>query len=96
MKYLIWSNKHSAWWGPECAGYYQELSSAGVYTELEAARICRRLPGTTPEYREDGAPLSVMVPAPDMAIFHQERALRELLKMAAITETNRRWKDPST
>lgn len=38
--YLVWSNEHSAWWGPNNAGYYGKISSAGCYTRDEALKIC--------------------------------------------------------
>jgi hypothetical protein len=40
MPYLIWSNVHGAWWGPDRAGYYTELASAGRYTREEAIAQC--------------------------------------------------------
>ncbi len=41
MKYLIWSNEHSAWWMPRQEGYTTHWLKAGVYTEAEAINICR-------------------------------------------------------
>lgn len=38
--YVIWSNEHRAWWGPEHRGYYTHLSAAGRYSRDEALRIC--------------------------------------------------------
>lgn len=40
MPYLIWSNVHGAWWGPNRAGYYATLSFAGRYTREEAIEQC--------------------------------------------------------
>lgn len=40
MPYLIWSNVHGAWWGPNHAGYYTDLSLAGRYTREEAIAQC--------------------------------------------------------
>ena len=46
-RYLVWSNKHSAWWAPGHTGYTRSISQAGRYTHHEAMRICQRaLPGT--------------------------------------------------
>lgn len=39
MKYLIWSNKHGQWWGPEHAGYCDETAAAGRYSFEEAGAI---------------------------------------------------------
>lgn len=38
--YLLWSNKHNAWWRPASAGYTDSIEEAGDYTEAEAvARV---------------------------------------------------------
>jgi hypothetical protein len=34
--WLVWSNEHRAWWGPNNCGYYRVIDAAGRYT-LEAA-----------------------------------------------------------
>jgi hypothetical protein len=39
-KYLIWSNEHQAWWGPNKFGYVSELGSAGLYDQDDALRVC--------------------------------------------------------
>jgi hypothetical protein len=45
--YLIWSNEHNAWWGPDQAGYVRQLSRAGRYSRAEALDICASaIPGT--------------------------------------------------
>lgn len=38
--YLVWSNEHRAWWGPNHCGYNTHLSHAGRYTRDEALAIC--------------------------------------------------------
>lgn len=38
--YLVWSNEHSAWWGPNRSGYYTMMESAGRYSRDEALKIC--------------------------------------------------------
>lgn len=38
--YLVWSNEHRAWWGPNRAGYYSSIAAAGRYTRDEALKIC--------------------------------------------------------
>lgn len=47
MKYLIWSWRHSQWWGPDHSGYTSDVTEAGRYTTMEAATIMIRsgLPG---------------------------------------------------
>lgn len=37
--YLVWSNEHSAWWGPRRSGYYLSLDYAGRYSRDEALKI---------------------------------------------------------
>ena len=38
--YLIWSNEHNAWWGPDRCGYRQSIEQAGRYSLPEALRCC--------------------------------------------------------
>lgn len=38
-KYLVWSNEHKAWWGPEHRGYTRIISAAGRYDRDEALAI---------------------------------------------------------
>lgn len=42
MKYLIWSNEHDAWWGPDGWGYTRTLAGAGRYSREDAIRICKQ------------------------------------------------------
>lgn len=44
--YLVWSNEHRAWWGPEHRGYVRGVSQAGRYSRDEALEICRQALGT--------------------------------------------------
>lgn len=37
--FLIWSNKHSAWWGPDHCGYVGDSRQAGRYSAAEAGAI---------------------------------------------------------
>lgn len=39
-RWLIWSNEHSAWWGPLCCGYPDNIAAAGRYTIEQAVDIC--------------------------------------------------------
>ena len=41
IDYLVWSNEHRCWWGPERRGYRAEIEHAGRYTREEAIKICR-------------------------------------------------------
>ena len=40
--YLIWSNLHEGWWGPNETGYVPGLVGAGTYARERALEICRR------------------------------------------------------
>lgn len=42
MQFLIWSNKHHAWWRPSEHGYTDIIEEAGRYARAEAERIVRR------------------------------------------------------
>lgn len=37
--WLIWSQKHSMWWGPERAGYFPDLERAGRYTYQQVCEV---------------------------------------------------------
>ena len=39
--WLIWSNEHGAWWGPDRCGYPFHWEQAGLYTLTEARSICK-------------------------------------------------------
>jgi len=41
--WLIWSNEHKAWWGPNRGGYYARdaVALAGRYSTAEALEICQ-------------------------------------------------------
>jgi hypothetical protein len=39
VKWLIWSNEHSAWWAPNSCGYVKERSKAGRYELMDALTI---------------------------------------------------------
>ena len=48
--WLIWSNYHGAWWGPDRSGYYESVHHAGRYTMDEAIKLSRNrtMMGRTP------------------------------------------------
>lgn len=37
--YLVWSNEHAAWWGPDHRGYTRHIDRAGRYERSEALKI---------------------------------------------------------
>lgn len=37
--WLVWSNEHKAWWGPNKCGCYWKIEAAGRYTLEEAMKI---------------------------------------------------------
>lgn len=41
-EYLIWSNQHSAWWGPNKNGYVRVIEAAGRYSKEDAEAIVRK------------------------------------------------------
>lgn len=72
--YVIWSNEHSAWWGPKHCGYYTHLSSAGRYTRDEALKVCVHARGGR-EFNKN--PSEVPILLADAEIFWTERGLEE-------------------
>lgn len=45
-QYLIWSNEHKAWWGPNGNGYVRRVENAGSYSRIDAMNICfNAMPG---------------------------------------------------
>jgi hypothetical protein len=38
--YVIWSNEHRCWWGPDSCGYRAKLANAGRYGRDDAINIC--------------------------------------------------------
>jgi hypothetical protein len=49
-EWLVWSNEHHAWWGPNAAGYYKDARGAGIHTKAEAEECCER------RSKEEGKP----------------------------------------
>ena len=37
-QYLIWSNHHKAWWGPNGSNYFKDVARAGRYAVSDTAR----------------------------------------------------------
>jgi hypothetical protein len=60
--WLVWSNEHRAWWGPDRAGYCWDITAAGRYTLEEAQKIA----ATRLVKRGDGInPPELIQPAPE-------------------------------
>ena len=59
MKWLIWSNEHDAWWGPNECGYTAVKSRAGLYDLETAARIVTR---ANEHLSERDRPKETMIP----------------------------------
>jgi excisionase family DNA binding protein len=65
VPWLIWSNEHHLWWGPDERGYVRDVHRAGRYTEADARKL-ERVRG----WRGDRTPPEVAIPclsAADMA-----------------------------
>lgn len=57
-RYLIWSNEHKAWWGPNSQGYTTCMQRAGRYSREAAISICN---GANYGWDEDSNPLELPV-----------------------------------
>jgi len=57
--WLVWSNEHAAWWGPNRRQYFTEIESAGRYTLEEAMKICGLRSQT------GGNPTELIQPSPE-------------------------------
>jgi hypothetical protein len=62
--WLVWSNEHAAWWGPNGCHYFADISSAGRYTLEKAIEISGRRCGSQ-KTRETGNPGEMIQPAPE-------------------------------
>lgn len=38
VRYLLWSQRHAAWWKPSAAGYTDDVDEAGRFSETDAVR----------------------------------------------------------
>jgi len=61
ISWLIWSNKHDAWWNPDRNGYTPHVDRAGRYSLDEAAEICNK---ANLFRRETEEPNETMLPEP--------------------------------
>jgi hypothetical protein len=72
IHYLLWSNKHTAWWRPDGRGYTDDIAQAGAYTQEQAVRHV-----VQSSYCQDRNQVTLMVaappgwtpPAPDLEVF---------------------------
>lgn len=62
-KWLIWSNEHLGWWGPNEQGYTTKIDKAGRYMLSEAIRIC--VESNEFPYIKN-IPNEVIVPSPEL------------------------------
>jgi hypothetical protein len=58
--YVVWSNEHKAWWGPDHCGYRAKLADAGRYTRDEALKICRNARGGR-EFRDNPSEVPLLL-----------------------------------
>lgn len=85
--YVVWSNEHSSWWGPDHRGYVWHLTNAGRYTREEALKICRNARGGR-EFNRNPSELPILLADaevywPDADIEKQEKATKERQKREA-------------
>lgn len=73
-EYVVWSNEHRAWWGPDHRGYNTHLTFAGRYTRDQALRICVNARGGR---RFNENPSEVPLLLADAEIFWTDAALLE-------------------
>lgn len=59
--WLVWSNEHRAWWGPNSAGYRLKVEQAGRYTWKDALRCCE-----SHTYSGEKIPPEVPMPSPEL------------------------------
>ncbi len=86
--WLVWSNTYNSWWGPNSAGYRDNILSAGRYTRAQAELACGSRSKTG-----DRAP-EVAVQIPDLAVFTAAAAaVKDITRR--ITEANQTGKSIS-
>jgi hypothetical protein len=93
-EWLIWSNHHKSWWGPNGSGYRRHIADAGRYALAD-----------TPQWLTRGcdccAAPEVLVPAPTVQVLTESSRLAEYASSAprAATrkagQTNRYFKAPA-
>lgn len=61
-KYLVWSNEHRAWWGPDHRGYTRAIERAGRYDRGEAFSIASKRGGG---WEREANPDEIAIPEAD-------------------------------
>lgn len=61
-KYLVWSNEHRAWWGPDHRGYTRVIERAGRYDRDEAFSIASKRGGG---WEREANPDEIAIPEAD-------------------------------
>lgn len=90
--YLIWSNKHGAWWRPNSAGYTAEIEQAGHYTRAQAIHQCAYgRDGYTSHDRPSEIPVRF-----DAAMARGDRPINDLVRPEDHTECVMRDKNRRT
>ncbi len=59
ISFLLWSNKHQAWWRPDGRGYTDDIAQAGAYTKEQAVEAV-----VQSSYHQDRTQVTLMVAAP--------------------------------
>lgn len=59
--WLVWSNEHGAWWGPDNRGYTTKIQNAGRYTLAAAQSCCGHR-----DKRQDGGPDELVAASPEL------------------------------
>lgn len=90
--WLIWSNHHKAWWGPDGSGYRTRIADAGRYASADTARWLGRGCGCC------AAP-EVLVPAPSAELVAESSRLAEYARSSPRAATRKagqtnRWFTP--
>lgn len=81
-EWLIWSNHHKAWWGPNGNNYYRSIERAGRYAKADTARWLSRGCGCC------AAP-EVIVPAPSAELVAESSRLNEYARSAPRAATRK-------
>lgn len=68
--WLIWSNEHNAYWGPNHCGYTRDIDQAGRYQQSDADSVCAAANAHLPP---KSLPHEIRVPSPEL-----DQALRAL------------------
>lgn len=85
-EYLVWSNEHRAWWGPNNAGYYGSIDAAGRYTRADALKICVNARGGR-RYNENPSEIPVLLS--DAEVFWPDETEEDRITKHRIRERER-------